>query len=232
MPDRDKLLAASKRYFRLALLALAVMIAALAIESRVHTGDRVSIPLEDLPVYGSAEQDSMGGWVQLTATRLTYVGSTSLNTKVGSRILSSETWDIYGLEDDQGNLLLMRHYNSIGVSGMGSDPAADLPRTLVLRLEGSAKQYFSSYDGNVSFLQAYPDYQIATEYSDSSRYTLGGSSGPTRYIVDERGTMVHGILDKAALACGALAIVMYILSVRSKKKAREALENEPVPDGN
>lgn len=197
--------------------SILIFVVAIIISMNVSTGDSVEVPWEEYPVYGSKEQYSLNGWMQLTITELSFLGTaeTSTRTRMTGTSLTTDTkWAIYAIKDDQGNSLLLRSpemSTSPGIVTVGRHGEGSLPLHMYVFYDGKADEVFRDYQGASSALADYCDLDVVTEERPSANKWQ--RTGATRYIKNETGTTIVNICYVVA----GIALVSFFLIGKKKR---------------
>ena len=125
--------------------------------------ENIEHPKESFPAYGSAEQDSLDGYVYFDAISLESVGYATSTESLNSSIVDYTYNDLYLVEDAHGNKVIYDEITKKENPFLGKDveplKADDLP----MRLYGNICDFadtFREYDGYKENLSAFSEYPL------------------------------------------------------------------------
>ena len=222
-----------KKYGIASLILILILIAFLVGGSKVSTGTSVPIPKDEYPLYGSAEQDTLNGWVQVVAEDLTFITNTQTTTTtkvrgVGTNTMT-EVYALYMIHDSEGRELLFRTRESSTAQLFASSrryTEADLPLHLYGSLEKkNVGAFYADYTGMGSMIREYREDNLLTVYGQAA-YSWQYSAGATRWVPDEQGEMIRNICTAGAILSVIGLVVVRILARKSRIRESEALPEE------
>lgn len=235
-----------KKHRIIIISAAIVIIICIFAATRISRGTDVKIAKEDYPLYGSAEQNDLNGWVQLTAKEMDYLCSVSTSVSSRMKYVGSMTetteWAIYTICDDAGNSLILRtpEYSTSPMYSVNKRfTADDLPLQVFGKLGGTVGDVFKDYTGSRFQLGDYWNEDVITLYADA-QYSWQSDFGATVYVRNAVGTLISDILYVIIII--AVLILIYNISIfktnhrmlhvkAEHDKMNETLMNDPPENG-
>ncbi len=188
--------------------------------------EKITITRDSFPVYGSADQNSKNGFVQLEIVSIEYIGKASkINTTRTSRgSITTSTYDqLYLTEDKDGRKLVYDDWDSTDrglLSGYGSLEKKALP----FRVYGSlttVEKAFSAYDGYETSLKKYANYDLLKEVKHDITETR---------TTEEDNAQMLAVLRHLGMGMLILGILLIIVLKWRRKKEEQAMNWSDLSD--
>ena len=214
----------------IAKLPILLIVAGIIIMYAVPSGvkrETITIPRVSFPVYGSADQDSKDGWVQLEIVSIDYWGKAqkinTTKTTRGKTFTTSVYDQLYLVEDKDGNILFYDDWdsNDMGlILGYGSLEKKALPFSVYGRLT-TIEKAFSDYTGYGTSLKEYANYDLVKEVENDVNETQ---------FTEEDNKQMLDLLRHLGTAMLFLGIILAIVLKWRRKKAEQAMDWSDISD--
>ncbi len=189
----------SSTFKKLALLLLVLGISGTLLSDRFK-GTAEHVDMASFPVYGSAQQNSLDGWVQFRAVETTHLVTATSKFSIGKNDKGTTTYhSLYLARDSKGNTLV---YDDVSSSSYSSSSKkrydGSVPVTLYGQLS-TVRSKFSHYSDYRSTLGKYGDYDLVVADDSVNRVT--------RYVQTDTEKIIRFLLYRAYYLIAAAALL-------------------------